>query len=104
MADYYGINNMTLFGLGVALIEIGHWRPLAKLRRNQDPDDILTARRLANQTTLMGKEYQYITQMCLQCNFGCSTDLGQASLQTAVYNNVVQPLQKLVKRLEAIAF
>ncbi|KAG4280603.1 hypothetical protein FPRO06_11936 [Fusarium proliferatum] len=104
MADYYGINNMTLFGLGVALIEIGHWRPLAKLRRSQDPDDILTARRLANQTTLMGKEYQYITQMCLQCNFGCSTDLGQASLQTAVYNNVVQPLQKLVKRLEAIAF
>ncbi|KAF4951963.1 hypothetical protein FGADI_7079 [Fusarium gaditjirri] len=104
IADYYGINNMTLFGLGVALIEISHWRPLAKLRRSQDPDDILTARRLASQTTVMGKKYQSIAQMCLQCNFGCTMDLGQASLQSAVYSNVVQPLQMLVKRLESVAF
>jgi hypothetical protein len=98
--DYFGINNMTLFCLGVALLEIGHWKPLSKLRRDYDPDDILTARRVANRRTGLGSAYQDIVRKCLQCNFGVSTNLCEPDLQAAVYTDVVLPLETLVEKLE----
>ncbi len=100
--DYCGINNATLFSLGVALLEIGHWKPLASLRRGYDPDDILTARRVAKQSTLLGTRYQEVVQKCLQCNFGFGTDLRETDLQKAVYNSVVCPLLDLSHMLEPL--
>ena len=99
-ADYYGINNMTLFGLGVALLEIAHWKPLASMRSDYDADDVLTARRLARQRTLLGGRYQDVIQKCLQCNFGYGTDLANTELQNAVYNSVVCPLEDILAKLK----
>ena len=90
---------MTLFGLGVALLEIAHWKPLASMRSDYDSDDVLTARRLARQRTLLGGRYQDVVQKCLQCNFGYGTDLANLELQNAVYNSVVCPLEDILAKL-----
>ncbi|KAF2792303.1 hypothetical protein K505DRAFT_55457 [Melanomma pulvis-pyrius CBS 109.77] len=97
--DYFGINNTTLFFLGVALLELAHWKPLESLSTPQDPNEILTARRLASRPTPLGSRYQEIARKCLQCNFGFGTDLNKKELQTAVYGEVVCQLEKMIKTL-----
>lgn len=104
LADYHGINNMILFSLGIALIEIGHWRQLIRLRIDSDPDGIPTARRFARRPTPLGGAYQEIIQRCLQCNFGYGTDLERYELQDAVYANVVCPLEKLRQQSQKALF
>ena len=44
--DIYGINNAPLFSLGVALLEIAHWKSLEDQKIPRDSNIILTARRL----------------------------------------------------------
>ena len=96
----YGINNLPLFFLGVALLEIAHWKPLEKKMIPRDQhDQVYTARRLAQGRAPLGPEYQKIAQKCLQCNFGFGTNLGSKSLQTAVYNDVVCELEGMLERL-----
>lgn len=98
-ADYFGINNTTLFFLGVALLELAHWKPLEALRTEQDPNEIMTARRLASRPTPLGPRYQEVLRKCLQCNFGFGTDLNKKELQAAVYGDVVCQLEKMIKTL-----
>ncbi|KAF2005194.1 hypothetical protein P154DRAFT_354315 [Amniculicola lignicola CBS 123094] len=97
--DYYGINNLPLFFLGVALLELAHWKTLESMSKPADPNLILTARRLANMPTTLGPRYQDIMRKCLQCNFGFGTDLGKRELQSAVYGDVVGPLEKMIESL-----
>ena len=98
-ADYFGINNATLFHLGVALLELGHWKSLESLSHEQDPNPILTARRLASRQTPLGPKYQEIIRKCLQCNFGFGTDLNKNELQSAVYGDVVCQLESMIRSL-----
>lgn len=96
----YGINNLPLFFLGVALLEIAHWKPLEeKMIPRDQQDQVYTARRLAQGRAPLGPEYQKIAQKCLQCNFGFGTKLSSKSLQTAVYNDVVCELEGMLERL-----
>jgi hypothetical protein len=96
----YGINNLPLFFLGVALLEIAHWKPLeSKMIPQDQKDQVFTARRLALGRAPLGPEYQRIAQKCLQCNFGFGTKLNSKSLQTAVYNDVVCELENMIGRL-----
>jgi hypothetical protein len=96
----YGINNLTLFFLGVAMLEIAHWKPLeSKMIPRDQEDQVYTARRLAQGRAPLGPEYQKIAQKCLQCNFGFGTKLNSKSLQTAVYNDVVCELEGMIERL-----
>ncbi|KAL5114080.1 hypothetical protein ACEQ8H_008011 [Pleosporales sp. CAS-2024a] len=96
----YGINNLPLFFLGVALLEIAHWKPLERKMIPRDQhDQVYTARRLAQGRAPLGPEYQKIVQKCLQCNFGFGTKLASKSLQTAVYNDVVCELEGMIERL-----
>ncbi|KAH4115333.1 hypothetical protein HBH47_181800 [Parastagonospora nodorum] len=96
----YGINNLPLFFLGVALLEIAHWKPLeSKMITRDQLDPVYTARRLAQGRAPLGPEYQKIAQKCLQCNFGFGTKLNSKSLQTAVYNDVVCELEGMIERL-----
>ena len=96
----YGINNLPLFFLGVALLEIAHWTPLEKKMTARDANDqVFAARRLAAGRAPLGPEYQKIAQKCLQCNFGFGTQLSNKGLQAAVYNDVVGELEKMVERL-----
>lgn len=98
--DIYGINNTTLFFLGVALLELAHWKPLESLIVPQDLNEILTARRLASRPTPLGStKYQEIVRKCLQCNFGFGTDLSKKELQTAVYGDVVCQLEMMIDAL-----
>lgn len=98
LADYHGIKNMILFSLGVALIEIGHWRTLIGMKIDSDPEGIPTARRLARRPIPLGGIYQEIVQRCLQCNFGYGTDLERYELM------VVCPLKKLRKQSQRAFF
>jgi len=95
----YGVNNIALFYLGVALIEIGFWKPLESLGSGQDLSDAVTARRLSNRPAPLGSRYQNIVQKCLQCNFGQGTDLRKEELQTAVHNDVVCQLEGMIESL-----
>ncbi|KAH7116725.1 hypothetical protein B0J11DRAFT_442323 [Dendryphion nanum] len=97
--DYFGINNTTLFFLGVALLELGHWKPLESMKTQADPNEILTARRLASKTTSLGSRYQDIVRKCLRCDFGFGNDLNKKELQAAVYSDVVGQLEEMIKTL-----
>ncbi|CAO2651031.1 Nn.00g093280.m01.CDS01 [Neocucurbitaria sp. VM-36] len=96
----YGINNLPLFFLGVALLEIAHWTPLEEKMIARDANDqVYAARRLASGRAPLGPEYQKIAQKCLQCNFGFGTKLNSKGLQAAVYNDVVCELEGMIEKL-----
>lgn len=96
----YGINNLPLFFLGIALLEIAYWKPLERSMIPRDENNqVYTARRLVEGPVPLGPEYKKIAQKCLQCNFGFGTKLSSKSLQTAVYNDVVCGLEGIIQRL-----
>ena len=98
--DRFGINNVTLFFLGIALLEIAHWKPIEDQMVTRDLNNqIFAARRLRSKPTALGPVYQQLINMCLECNFGFGTKLSNKSLQTAVYNNVVCELETMMKTL-----
>jgi len=97
--EYLGINNPTLFSLGVALLELGHWKPLESLSREQDPNLTMTARRLAACQTPLGPKYQKIARKCLQCTFRSGTDLSKEELQSEIYDDVVCQLERMIESL-----
>ncbi len=100
--DFHGVNNNPLFSLSIALLEVGHWKPISKMRRTCDGDnDILTARRLANSSraTQLGPRFDDIIRRCMQCNFGFGTDLRDSSLQDAVWTDVVCQLEEMIHKL-----
>jgi hypothetical protein len=96
----YGINNTTLFFLGVALLEIAHWKPIEEKMTARDlNNEVFAARRLAAGRAPLGPQYQMIAEKCLQCNFGFGTKLSSKGLQTAVYNDVVCELESMIEKL-----
>ena len=95
----YGINNSTLFCLGIALLELGYIKPLEAFCEEQAQDPIFTARKLAELDHPLGLRYQRIVQRCLQCNFGFGTDLSKKELQSAVYGDVVCHLEEMIQSL-----
>lgn len=92
----YGVRNMTLFSLGVALIEIGRWRPL---RYSDTEDPIISVRKMARGPLRLGSRYREIVRMCLECDFGYGNDLSKSELQSAVYGGVVCQLEDMMKKL-----
>jgi hypothetical protein len=101
-AIHRGIDNITLFCLGIALIEIAHWRPLSELGTEYDQDQIDTARRVARGTTILGPWYDSAIQKCLRCDFAFGWDLNSEALQRAIYSDVVCPLEDLVVKLNGL--
>jgi hypothetical protein len=101
-AQRRGVDNMTLFCLGVALLEIAHWKPIATLGETYGYDYIDTARLMANGTTMLGKWYAEIIRKCLRCDFAFGTDLRRIELQRAIYGEVICPLEDLIERLDNV--
>ena len=93
----YGVSNIVLFSLGIALLEVSHGKPLESFRSDRGPNDIVTARRLAQRPTMLGQKYQRIAQRCLQCDFGFGSDLDKEDLQGAVYGDVVCQLGEMLE-------
>ncbi|GAP85045.1 hypothetical protein SAMD00023353_3900910 [Rosellinia necatrix] len=89
----YGIRNLSLYCLGVALLQIGRWSQL-------DASDVFTIRKLASVNGRLGPRYQELTQKCIDCDFGHGSDLGSPPLQRAFYKSVICELESLVAALE----
>lgn len=99
MIQIYGVNNLPLFNLGAALIQIGHWQPLNDIRDYGDCLPFVKARKLSYCNSPLGPRYQRIIRRCIQCNFGCDNNMATLELQSAVYRDVVCELEQMVKSL-----
>jgi hypothetical protein len=94
----HGNHNSTLFCLGLALLEIAHWKSLSDLRQDYDQNDYDTVWRLGYATSALGQGYDDIVLQCLRCDFGAkTTDLKRPELQNAVYSDIVCPLEGLIE-------
>lgn len=92
-AALYGISNMTLYSLGVVLLEIGYWTPL-------DAADVGAVRKLVDRHRArfpLSLRYRELVRKCLSCDFGFGNDLGERMLQRAVFSNVVSELDDLIE-------
>ncbi|KAF3009072.1 hypothetical protein E8E14_007770 [Neopestalotiopsis sp. 37M] len=106
--EEYGIYNRPLWGLGVALLEVAHWKSLDQMLHQPGPksNESGVVRRLSKQQTLLGNSYNLIARTCLQCNFGCDNDMSAPELQNAVYAKVVCPLtdmKEAIGKLERLS-
>jgi hypothetical protein len=90
----YGIRNLTLHSLGVVLLQIGRWNRV-------DPSDIVQVRRLAQEVPRIGPKYRDLMQKCLNCDFGCGSNLARPQLQQAVYEDVVEELDAMIRSLDS---
>lgn len=88
-----GIDNLTLHSLGVALLQIDR-------RTRVELEDVLSVRKMARRSSSLGPHYREITQRCLSCDFGYGSDLTKPRLQEAVYENVVEALEKMILSLD----
>jgi hypothetical protein len=85
----HGIRNLTLWSLGVVLLQIGSWSTTPA------PDDVLAVRRAALRSSDMGPQYQELAKQCLDCDFGHGDDLSNPRLQLAVYENITEKLSAM---------
>ena len=88
----HGIQNATLYSLGVALLSIGWWNHL-------DPYDVLQVRRLAGTLCPLGPRYHEVTKKVLECDFGYGKDIEKPKLQEAIYSDVLLELESMISIL-----
>jgi hypothetical protein len=100
----YGIRNLTLAKLGVALLEICAQRNITKPSLDRTPHEIIEARKLLDEghhsIMALGNRYLEIVRKCIHCDFSCDDDLNGEALQSAVYTEVVCALQEMKIRWE----
>ncbi|ETS76402.1 hypothetical protein PFICI_11789 [Pestalotiopsis fici W106-1] len=89
----YGIRNLALYSLGVALLQIDRWSSA------MSADDVVAIRRLARQTSRMGPRFQEVVRKCIDCDFGQGGDLEKPTLRNAVYGSVICEIEDLVARI-----
>ncbi|ETS87071.1 hypothetical protein PFICI_00899 [Pestalotiopsis fici W106-1] len=90
----HGIRNMTLWCLGVILLQVGHWSRIA------EPDDVRAVRQLSWEPTDFGEDYEELTRRVLECDFGFGGDLSQVKLQRAVYERVYLELASMIDKVD----
>jgi hypothetical protein len=95
----FGIRNLTLAKLGVALLEICSQKDLAGPRLDGIPHEIIEARKLLDEQhysiMTLGPHYLEVVRKCIHCDFSCDDDLQGEALQSAVYTEVVCALQNM---------
>jgi hypothetical protein len=100
----YGIRNLTLAKLGVALLEICAQKNIAGPSLDRTPHEIIAARKLLDEghhsIMTLGNKYLEIVRKCIHCDFACDDDLNGEALQSAVYTEVVCALQEMKSRWE----
>ena len=99
----FGIKNMILYNLAVALLEIALAAPLSSFRQDSDQHLVHTARRLVLEEVDIdfGPSYLNIIRKCLECEFEskCGNDLAATDLRCVFYNEVVSVLEGIIERL-----
>ncbi|KAK4446238.1 hypothetical protein QBC34DRAFT_150775 [Podospora aff. communis PSN243] len=88
----FGIRNLNLYCLGVALLQIGRWGIVQM-------DDVESIRRLAALPSHLGPKYREITERCLECDFGVGKNIRDIKLQAAIYDSVARPLESMIQAL-----
>ena len=97
----FGIRNLTLAKLGVALLDICAQSMIMAPGLDGTPQsrDIIEARKLLDEQhhsiTTLGPRYLEVVRKCLYCDFSCNDDLHGEALQSAVYTEVVCTLQDM---------
>ena len=89
----YGIRNVMMYSLGVALLAIGRWERV-------EAGDVEEVRRLASVPCYLGPIYSELVEQVLYCDFGQGKDLERPELQKAVYECVILELQGMIARFE----
>ncbi|KAF3065116.1 hypothetical protein GL218_01756 [Daldinia childiae] len=91
--ENYGIRNITLYALGVALLQIGLWERIAW-------EDHVQVRRKAARLSYLGKRFRNATKRLIDCDFGLATEqLEDPGLQDAIFSCVVGDLESLYRDL-----
>lgn len=100
LKDDYGIRNLPLAKLGVALLEIGSQAEINSLSSASAPHDVIRARKVLREPPSsiqhLGKRYLKIAQKCIDCDFSCGDDLSDENLRSAVYTDVVCGLESMI--------
>jgi hypothetical protein len=104
------IHNYDLFNLGVMLLELAFQKSLREMRIDADIDstsefhtDYFTAHRLQSSLSRkLGTRYAEIVRQCIYCDFGHGSDLSSTKLQEGYYEDVIQGLEDIEKRLSDI--
>jgi hypothetical protein len=100
----YGIRNLTLARLGVALLEVGGQENITRASLDHTPYEIIDARRLLDEghhsLMTLGPRYLEIVRKCIHCDFSCNDDLNSEALRSAVYTEVICALQDMRSRWE----
>lgn len=97
----YGVRNLTLAKLGVALIEIGCQKTIGSFGFDPTSHDVISARRILSEQKssllMLGPRYLKIVQKCVDCDFSCGDNLNEDGLQSAVYTDVVCGSEDMIK-------
>jgi hypothetical protein len=100
----YGIRNLPLAKLGIALIEIGCQTKISSLASSPMPHDVICARRVLLDPPpaikYLGERYLKIARKCIECDFSCGDDLTDENVQSAVYTEVVCGLESMLQDLK----
>ena len=105
------VRNSLLYSLGIVLLEIAYWKHWECLKQApKTPQgsrdrytDMYQARRLLNSSCSdMGGQYNAIVEHLIECEFRCGQDLNISRLQTAVYRDVICPLEELEEGFRAL--
>jgi hypothetical protein len=97
----YGIQNLPLAKLGVALLEIGCQTDIKSLNLALTPRDLISTKEILldppKSISSLGIGYLKILQKCIDCDFSCGNDLRSSDLRDAVYTEVVCGLESQIK-------
>lgn len=98
----YGIRNLTLAKLGVALLEICTKTDMPILSADTllASQSVVAARRILHEKSpllsTLGNRYVKIVQQCIDCDFSCGENLDEELLRSAVYTDVVCVLEDMI--------
>lgn len=100
----YGIRNLTLAKLGVALLEIGFGKEMERMDQSapsNPADTVISARAALLQDTTsdfrrFSITYLKIAKQCLYVNFACGEEW-DTGLREAVYNDVICGLESMIR-------
>lgn len=92
--EVYGIQDMSLYCLGVALLQIGLWEAVQW-------NDVVQVRRKTARLSYLGEKYNTITKALVHCTLGYGlSDLASDELQEAVIQKVVFGLEDLLSLMK----
>ena len=109
-SDFDLIRNVSVFNLGLILLELAFGHPIEYFQSDKDQKDstrpVLMNRLIAGRLLLQiedyeGKRYRDVVSRCIHCDFGTSvTSFENDEFRQTFYEGVVVPLQGILKDFE----